>query len=140
MRSAQVADAVEFAAVQHHAGEAGKVVGGGEEPGMPGDAAHVAGGRVMHHAAQRSAGPGEAFGGSDARNQRSRGLEHRLLHAKGEKDVFPDVVGQHLAAEPVDAPSRAVPPAATLCMILSNGKYSKFEPWRDSTNTLVTFP
>ena len=28
----------------------------------------------------------------------------------------------------------------TPCMILSSGRYSRLDPWRDSTSTLVTLP
>ena len=60
------ADAIELAAIEHHLGEAGEVVGGGEESGVSGDAAHVAGGGVVDHAAERRAGLACPLGGGDA--------------------------------------------------------------------------
>ena len=52
---AEEAHAVEFAAVEHHLGEARQVVGGGEQAGVARHAAHVARGGVVHHSAQTAA-------------------------------------------------------------------------------------
>ena len=60
-------DAIQFAAVEHHLREAGEVIGGGEQPRMASNAAHVAGCGVMHDAAQDVVCPRQPFGGRDAR-------------------------------------------------------------------------
>ena len=100
---AEQADAIEFAAVQHHLGEARQVVGGGEHAGVPGHAAHVTRGRVVHHAAQRRAvlSACARWARCAAAPSVGRRQEHRLLHAQRQEHVLPRVIGEQLAAEPV---------------------------------------
>src|SRR5437660_7333993 len=52
---AENSDAIGLSAPDHHFRELCQVVGGGEEPGVSGDAAHVAGSWIVNHAAQRLA-------------------------------------------------------------------------------------
>jgi hypothetical protein len=51
-----------------------------------------------------------------------------------EIDPLPDVS----LPEEAGRTGASAAPTPFICMILSKGKYNMFEPWRDSTNTLVT--
>ena len=98
---AEHAHAVQLAAVEHHLCEARQVVGSGEHSRVAGNAAHIARGGVMHHAAQRRLVFGQLLGGRDARHQRGRRLEHRVLHTERLEDVLARVIRDHLAAQAV---------------------------------------
>ena len=72
--------ALEFALVHHHAREAGQIRGGAEHSRVPGHPPHAARGRVMHDAAQRT------FGGGDAGSQLAAGQVTGFMHFEGTVD------------------------------------------------------
>src|SRR5579883_713525 len=82
-------------------GEARQVVGGRKHSGIAGHAAHVACRGVVDHAAQWGTAI-EGLGRGDARDQARGRIEHRVVHAERLEDVLPRVIGDELAAEPVD--------------------------------------
>ena len=56
----------------------------------------------MDHAPQWRPGLVDALGGRDPRHERRRRQEHGFLHAQRQEDVPPRVIGEHLAAQPVN--------------------------------------
>src|SRR5207253_5866616 len=75
---AEDAGAIQLASVEHHLRKAGQVVGRGEEARVAGDAAHIAGRRVVNYASKRRSGFGGTLGGRDPRDEGGGRLEHRL--------------------------------------------------------------
>ncbi len=97
-------------ASKQHAAEDGQVRRRAEEPGVARDAAHAAGGWIVHDAAQHLrlgsfARPGErqaALRRSDARTEARRREEGRLLHPERIEDLLLGELVERLAA---DAPN-----------------------------------
>ena len=90
--------AIELAAVEHHAGKARQVGGGGEQPGVPSDAAHPPGGRVVDDAVQEFAVHPLGRRGAAPLGQRleETGVAHakRMEQMRGRKLVQPLPGGQ----------------------------------------------
>lgn len=95
------ADLVEGAMVLEHPGEAGEVVGGGEESGVAGHAAHGAGGGVVNDAGEDAA-IGEAGGGGDAGEEVGGGEEGGVGHAEGGEDLGGGEFVERLLGDAVD--------------------------------------
>src|SRR5574337_1817860 len=72
----------------------------------------------------------------------SRSRERLASRERASPGNWEDAAGGALLEPAAGGTSSAAAGGAcnTLCMILSSGRYSRFEPWRDSTRTLVTLP
>src|SRR4030095_3095094 len=66
----------------------------------------------------------------------SRSRVRELSRVRESAGVLGGVLGTGGAA--AGGSGMAKTPPATCCMILSSGRYSRLDPWRDSTRTLVT--
>ena len=114
-RRRQNSRALEAAAVEQHAAEARQVRRRAEQPRVAGDAAHTASRWIVHDAAQERnrrvacpersrgvAGPRQwaaPLGRRDARLQRRRRQEHRVVHRQRIEDVRLRVAIEALAAD-----------------------------------------
>ena len=93
------ADAVRLSHAEQHVGILGEIVGGSKKTGIAGDAAHIAGGRIVYHAAKRLACLVIDFGGCDARDQRRRRQKAGVVHLERRVNLSVREVGDGLARD-----------------------------------------
>ena len=101
----QNARAADRAAAEQHAAVEREIRRGAEHPRVPGDAAHPPRGRIVHDAAQHLhvgplARPSERrarLGRRDARHQRRRRVERRLLHPQRQEHALADELARTAA-------------------------------------------
>ena len=99
-RGIQNAHAVEFTAADQHPGEAGEVGGGGEEPGVTGDAAHPAGGRIVHDAVDHPTV--DQLGGGNAGKLFLRRQESGVGQLEGAEDFLLAIDVERATADEAD--------------------------------------
>ncbi|EKD33996.1 MAG: hypothetical protein ACD_75C02514G0001, partial [uncultured bacterium] len=88
------------APAEHHPGKDREVVGGREQAGMAGNAAHAEGGWIMNLAAYHLSPP--EIRGSDTQPEVPGRFEQRILHAERCEDVLPAIFVQGPAGYPAD--------------------------------------
>src|SRR5215468_11838499 len=88
------------AAVEEHAAEAAEIVGGGEEPRVPGHAVQLTGPRIVDDSAQHHAL--HELRGSDASPPGLGRVERGVPHAHGLIEALLSEAVERLAAYPVD--------------------------------------
>ncbi len=111
------APAVQRALAEQHAAEARQIVGGGEHPGVAGDAAHPPRRRIVHDAAQHRRGRCRGRAGHarlvrraplrrrDPRHQRRARPERGVAHAERREDAFLRVAIERQPADLLDDPA-----------------------------------